>query len=149
MRRLGEKCKNIPLKKRCTPLWKPHDTPKQYWEKFLKGDILSDNVILLLVGYLFSLQDRTSVIHPSNIFFVCRSYWTTASSGLTGMGILSTSFENWLFLYCACVSPQGDLVFRGNPPHRVVALGSRQRPWTSSTRRRKHDLKATMMNGKD
>ena len=35
------------------------------------------------------------------------------------MGILSTSFENWLFLYCACVSPQGDLVFRGNPPHRA------------------------------
>ena len=30
-----------------------------------------------------------------------------------------------------------------------VALGSRQRPWTSSTRRRKYDLKATMTNGKD
>ena len=31
----------------------------------------------------------------------------------------------------------------------VRRLGSRQRPWTSSTRRRKHDLKATMTNGKD
>ena len=28
-------------------------------------------------------------------------------------------FHSWLFLYCACVSPQGDLVFRGNPPHRA------------------------------
>ena len=36
-----------------------------------------------------------------------------------------------------------------NIPEPCVALGSRQRPWTSLTRRRKHDLKATMTNEKD
>jgi len=36
-----------------------------------------------------------------------------------------------------------------NIPVKRAALGSRQRPWTSSTRRRKHDLKATMTSRKD
>jgi len=58
---------------------------------------------------------------------------------MTEMSILPTQFGNWSFLYCACVSPQGDQEFWGNPPKRAT-MDLRPRrtrvtaPDTSSTR---------------